>query len=1060
MQQLQNSQVPYELRKTIRFVLKSKEIKRQYDPVKNTKDDLGDKIKDFIDKYNYVIENFNKLIFFVSEKDREKGLKKKIYIKHSWLRNYIKTEFYNVKENIITYDDKRRKRSNQVSISNSNLGFLKDYFENWIIENKDCVKNLQSFLNQPEENQKRISEFAYWIQKISKRSNLEAIFELFNGNIQHKDNDKEIFDIKKILDECKPLLKNLEKELLPSQSLGVEIERASLNYYTVNKTPKNYDQEMKDKENSLSQKYIFQQNDITLFNSVGFDKKDLPIGELKQAMKAFKAEQKSKFYEFVSSDKGYINLKTDPELKLLNDISEDNFNKFKAETDKQKKGKHFQFSFTNYKNFCNTYKNVAVDFGKIKAEIKTLEKEKIDAERLQSWAVILEKDNQRYILTIPRDANNNLSDAKKHIDGLQNDKNGIWKLYFFESLTLQALDKLCFGFDKNTFYPAIKDELKQKESSFFDGYNLKRKDQFSDDGKELIKFYQIVLGLESTKKMLAIDNFNGLNGITQKNYENKEDFEKDLKQACYYKRVITISEYTKNKLIADFQGNFYKITSYDLEKNDVEVLEKLENKKQLDRNNPEIHTKIWLDFWTDENTQNRHDIRLNPEFKVNFVEKNLNELKNKKLGGLKKNRKQDDQFLLSTTVTLQAHDKNADLAFKKTDEIVGFINEYNQEFNSKIKPFDIYYYGLDRGQKELLTLGLFKFSEMKKVNFTGQDGTAGEYNKPEFIDIEAYQIKLDQFLETNEKGRVAYKSISEFIDDSNVVEKIIINSCFDMSAAKLVKDKIVINGDIATYLELKRVSTLRKIYEGATRDKFRSNQICFDANKGALFLNIENRGKLENENLYFYDDQFESILSLDKIRKELQDYYNTLKQQGSIEIITIDKINNLRDALCANAVGILNHLQKQYFGMMFLENLDINNKTKRTSEFSGNLASRIEWKLLQKFQTLSLVPPNYKQAMTLQSKKEIDQFGIVAYVRTEGTSNECPHCGTKNTDKSEKWERHTYECVNTKCGFDSSDENKRNGFVGLDDSDKVASYNIAKRGLELLQSKKQKLNIK
>jgi hypothetical protein len=131
----------------------------------------------------------------------------------------------------------------------------------------------------------------------------------------------------------------------------------------------------------------------------------------------------------------------------------------------------------------------------------------------------------------------------------------------------------------------------------------------------------------------------------------------------------------------------------------------------------------------------------------------------------------------------------------------------------------------------------------------------------------------------------------------------------------------------------------------------------------------------------------------------------------------------------------------------------MDHKNKETSKFSGSLASRIEWKLLEKFQTFSLVPPSYKQAMILQNKKEIDQLGIIAYIKTEGTSSYCPHCSKHKIDKSEKFNNHSYKCINLNCNFDSSDITKRNGLIGLDNSDSVATFNIAKYGLQSMISK-------
>lgn len=1042
----------YELRKTIRFILKPEKIDlRSYKPMVNS-GDLRAQIEKFINKYNLVIQSFENLIYFTLKNSEGKKLNKKIFIKHSWLRNYTKTDYFDAEGRIIQYDKDNKKRSNKITINDVKVRFLNGYFQDWIKENQECIDNLKNCLNQPENNQKRTSEFAYWVTKITKRSNFEFIFELFNDNIEHKNSNDNINDIKKLLDECKLLLIFLEKELLPHQSLGIGIERASFNYYTVNKKPKNYPRDIKDKEKESQQDYLFSEKEQNLFSQAGFMDVGLPISDLKEAMKKFKAEQKSKFYEFVNQGKTYRGLKIEHGLRLLNDISEKEFNKFKDAKGKAEKGKHFQFSFPRYKNFCNAYKNVAVELGKIKADIKSLEKEKIDAEKLQSWAVILEKDNQKYILTIPRNANNNIQNARKYIDNLQSNGGIEWKLHTFESLTLKALDKLCFGLDKNTFIPKITAELQQINSSCFIAGKLKRKDQFSEDGTELLKFYQTVLGLDITKTILAIDHFKNFDAFVSKKYENQADFEKALKQTCYYKKSIFISEDEKDKIVGNYNGNLYKVTSYDLEKNDAEILNLLENKKRLDRNNPEYHTRVWLDFWTNKNIENNYEIRLNPEFKINFVEKQIDRLADRNLGKLKKNRSLNNRYLLSTTITMQAHEKNVDLSYKTTNCIKEYVEKYNKEFNLKIKPFDIYYYGLDRGQKELLTLGLFKFSEIEKMEFINQDGIKGNYNKPEFIDLEAYRLKKEKYLEKNNKGRTAYKSADQFVDSFEIMEKISIKSCLDLSCAKLVRGKLVVNGDISSYLELKRISALRKIWEGTVRNKFKLENIGFDAGKGIFFLEIENRGKIENESLYFFDERFDNILSSAEIKYELQECYDKIKKDnGKGEYVSIDKINHLRDALCANAVGIINYLEQKYFGVVVFEDLNIDNKNKRISEFAGNLASRIEWKLLQKFQTFSIVPPNLKQIMSLQNNKKINQIGAMLYIETSGTSNECPHCGTKNTDKSQKWNAHAYECKNSFCKFDTKTENKRNGLIALDNSDKVAAYNIAKKGLEQLQ---------
>lgn len=1023
------SQSPnYELRKTIRFLLKPVDFIPE-----NSDIDVFDTLKSFCEIYKNVINSTEGLIFY-KEKSEYIGLSKDIKIKHAWLKVYTKSEYFVAKDQIVKFSN-GRKQSNKVTVNEASVTFLKEYFQRWIVENHECIEALNEYLSAPEHNQRRRAEGAFWLEKINKRSNFEFIFELFNGNIEHKVNNKDISNIFDNLERCKKYLSVLASIFKPCQSLGVEIARASLNYYTVNKKPKNYPSEIHQKRQGLHMQYNFNDDEKGLLNKVSFFDLNLPLGELKEKMKQFKAQQKSAFYEFVSRNKSHEALKKDENLKLLNDIKEENFNKFSNEADRQKRGKHFQSSFKNYENFSKLYKKVAIHLGRIKAEIRALEREQVDAEKLQSWAIIGEHELQKYLVLIPRDAQSNLSKAKKYINDLKDTPGETWKFSTFESLTLRALDKLCFGFDKNTFMASDSSvciELKSKYSQYFEAEKLKRKDQFSEDGKELIKFYQMVLSLDATKTVLAINNFDGLSEVLQKEYESLDGFETDLKKSCYYKREIFISEETKNTFLEQFSAKAYKITSYDLEK---------------ERVSPERHTNLWLDFWANNNGDKKYPIRLNPELKISFVDDRSEELEGRDLGCLSKNRRKEKQFLLSTTISVNAHGKNIDLSFKAEDEVRKFFETFNANFNQERRPFEQYYYGLDRGQKELLTLGMFKFSETEKINYLKNDGTPGECHQPQFIDLEVYKIKADKLIFQNSKGGIVYKSPDQFIDDFEVIERTDVISCLDLSCAKLIKGKIVENGDIATYLALKMASARRKIYEGATREKYISDNICFNSDRQSYFLNYENRGKSEDEDLYFWDSRFALIVSRDEINRELQAYYDQVKNKQNYQLVTIEKINHLRDAICANAVGILHHLYSKYTGMFVFEDLRTAQKERHLVHFSGNLASRIEQKVLQKFQSDGLVPPALKRILNMQSAHEIAQLGCILYVSTDGTSSACPICETKNDDKAKKWGNHSYICINNKCNFTTEDQAKRRELGVLNNSDQVASYNIAKRGM-------------
>ena len=122
----------------------------------------------------------------------------------------------------------------------------------------------------------------------------------------------------------------------------------------------------------------------------------------------------------------------------------------------------------------------------------------------------------------------------------------------------------------------------------------------------------------------------------------------DLKMVCYYKREISVSENVKDELNKTYLAKIYRITSYDLEKNDKnEISATTDNKRLFVRNSQKQHTKLWLNFWNKKNIEEKYPIRLNPELKISFVDIRKEELEGKNMGKLNKNRRKEKQFLLS-----------------------------------------------------------------------------------------------------------------------------------------------------------------------------------------------------------------------------------------------------------------------------------------------------------------------------------------------------------------------------------------------------------------------------
>jgi len=192
----------------------------------------------------------------------------------------------------------------------------------------------------------------------------------------------------------------------------------------------------------------------------------------------------------------------------------------------------------------------------------------------------------------------------------------------------------------------------------------------------------------------------------------------------------------------------------------------------------------------------------------------------------------------------------------------------------------------------------------------------------------------------------------------------------------------------------------------------------------------------------------------------LQKFLDILQEDATAQVITIEQINNLRDAITANMVGVIAHLHKKYPGVINLENL-LSTKEIRDHFVSNNenIARRLEWALYRKFQKEGLVPPRLKNTIFLREDMRENRLGIVHFIKTENTSGQCPYCGV-NTPMSERQNdkfggEHFYKCRrNQNCGFSTKD-NRRPPLEKICDSDDVAAYNIAKTKFDNLPPKSQ-----
>lgn len=1092
----------YEVRKTVRFELKPSE-KKSFDKGNITK---------LQQSFEKIQNNFLNIFIFksdleeLSEEEIKDGkipqytnleFRKKREIKYTWLRTHIKNKFYEntSHENKKTYEIK-------------NLDYVSEEFLRWINEWQELSIKLKNLSQTEEHKQKRRSEIAFILRSFAKRGNFRFIKDFFFSVIdiqgkQGSESDKAIQEFRKKLQDIEKKFKACLKKYLPSQSNGVLLHKASLNYYTLNKTQKEYKQLKEDKEKDLQKKIIDCKNkwgkpEFFFHRKFNFGENPLywNLDDAYQKIKIWKAEQKSDFLEAAAGDK--LTVQNFKQRFPLFSTTDQNFLEFckltkelddlegkEAKEKAQKRGKFFNtpkqsIQTQNYYELCELYKRIAMKRGKIIAEIKGIKNEEVQSQLLTHWAVMTEKDEKKSVVFIPRKKEENLKNHKDAHTFLEKSEiknrkkqEGDIALYHFKSLTFRALEKLCFKEVGNTFAPELKKlGLKtnftriKKEEGIEQVINVCDfpiyKQELKTD-EEKINFYTEVLKFEknkTVKKSLDLVDFGKLTEFLKRtDFKNLQEFESELEKVCYVKVPLYFSEEEFNDFKNKYSAEVFEITTRSISK---------ERKRKEN-----THAKIWNDFWSDENKDKNHTTRLNPELSVFYrdaIEEKSNESQKNKKDDKINNRFSKPRYTLATTITLNATAEKTNLEFKTVDDIKKHIDKLNDGFN---KRFDgKWVYGIDRGDQELASLCIVKFDK------NGEDKNKyGVVQPQEFAPIEAWKINdLDKTKKfTLENGDIIERRIGDnpsyFFTEENepdeeYFEKKEIKGALDLTKAKVIKNHLIINGDSKTHRNLKFFAGKRKIWELFSGKNINSSvKIEFieksegeiyigDDNKNVLaiktnqkYVKGKNKGKDIYKIIYYLNNKTEEK---EYWQKNLQEYLDLLRDKNRFkDLVSQEKVNHLRDAITANMVGVIAFLQKQFLGKIVLENLSAKEHMQSCFENNPvNIARRLEWALYRKFQNWenrNLVPPQIKETTLIREDLEVNQFGIIHYVTEENTSQNCPVCEEKKgkkTDeefKTDKFDKQKFECLN--CEFDTEKDDK---IYPLNTNDEVAAYNVAK----------------
>ena len=862
--------------------------------------------------------NLYRLLLYFNKTSEDFEFTKKLSVSKNWLKTWHRNVFHSSIKN-------GENKQGKYKLQDLEVLSLKIWLDDW----KEKADQLKTYSQQPKESQVCHSDIAYLIRWFLNNKRLPYIQAFLNEAHTPESNlDNQIKSLKSDLEQLQKDLKTAEQEYLSSDSSGIEIAKASFNYYTVNKKSNEYYNEeleevkrkkyenpssiitpyknelimviykknemIKCKNDALSvlkklneltenqekktKKEI--KNQILTFRSdqekewlrryLGKYKRngdlqngvELSLEQTYYVVKTFKAEQKSVFDEVmkhIASDKksgssytiknenhllkdyvfDYKNLNQENinEVFPLFEFNENRneYNKFvdltkniQDDGNSEKRGKFFQYSFKGYKSLCDQYKIIAQKRGKLIAQIKGIEKEKEEAKQTNYWSLIYVENDHKKLWLIPKDK---MQHAKKDINALTEQNNSLGGLYLccFESLTMRALHKLCFA-EESSFVKEMPEDLRQlqkevKEIKTDDEDKKVKEQKVQQKNQKKLEVFKKVLQWQQElldhdrRKTLQLKHFN-LQATHQS--EDFEKFEKALESACYCVKKIPLNEDKKEKFIKDHDVTVLNITSYDLEgrnKNTYQIPNAASENK--------YHTGLWQVFWNNLNVVDEEvsvkgfkigEVRLNPEVKIRYrktddaLEKYLN---NKDFPTKFKHRKKQGQLTIGLTLALNARNKYEDLAFSKPEDLCEKINDFNEKFNTEKNFKTAWKYGIDRGQTELATLCLTQFNPDQDI----YEANDKKVVKPKLASIECYTLKnynhqtpFDDGKQREKTHRKAIDNLSYFIDDKSLFD-IKPTSCLDLTTAKVIKGKIVTNGDVMTYLKFKKISAKRKLYE-------------------------------------------------------------------------------------------------------------------------------------------------------------------------------------------------------------------------------------------------------
>lgn len=928
----------------------------------------------FFSKLENYLYDINDYLFF--EREDESIFKGGIVVKSEWMKTHAKQQLAEFRYKERSEDNQRNdsRRVKRPRIQHT----LSDYkLSDRIIEVHDDIvdvyEKLQDVVSRERHERADRAKIALLLGRLKTKGGLPLLVSLVENTTDKKEQGELSLRLKQSGKELLNLLEMGVQNYLPEQSKGYPIAKASFNFYTINKRPIDYTRKIKEINDRLRvdwkkcEEWCFGKNksanDIRWWKTIKADVerrakgKELLLGEmpmrdiedyanLRQILKNILAQQKAEFSEMIQSAESYSSLQ-ESGLYLFDRISDEEFDEYfdfseaieetatkRNQTRDQYKQRELRTKinrlrkqrgdllseacretkdrFMDYKRFAAFYRKVAQQHGRLYAQLKGIEKERNESQMISYWAMILQSGSKHQLVLVPKEK---ASELRNRLN-VSEDKTSNTKLFWFESFSFRSLQKLCFSnieSGSNKFYSDLRNEAEFSRKYSFGGKFISGEFDLQGDEQKKIEFYKDVLSSRTAGKMLSISKEELKQEVLDVDFDCLDDFKVALERVSY-KRMFTVNPYIIDALRGNFAAQVFDITSLDLRHE-----ESCKDKETVFEYSDKMHTRIWKEFWSEDNEDSNFDIRLCPEITLLYRKPKSSRIAKYGADSTQRNRYLHEQLTLVTRFTERSNSPGRELSFLAEEDEKKIVENFNREVLKEDFRFAL---GIDNGEVELSTLGVYlpqfaqesndaTFEMLKKVDEFGFPTLTIRDLKYKEKDIKgidrrvvqnpSYFIKEDLYCRTFGKSHQEYEAMFETLFERRNLLTL------DLSTAKVISGHIVTNGDVVSLFNLWKRHAQRNIYammehqlaEGSVEIELKRSYELSD-NERQTFIDYLNADNKRYEKLSKTDKSkyvtwiYDCWNGKEVENKDFENVYNECKRKGNFADIVLY-------AVCTNA---------------------------------------------------------------------------------------------------------------------------------------------------------------